>query len=307
MKTYIVTGAARGLGLSIAKHLAQQPDTSVVLAVRDIRAVQANAQDIGPHVTVKEIDMSSTASVRRFIENWSTPLTGLVNNAGIQIVDATRTVEPERYEQTFAVNHLNALRLTLGLWSYLQGARVLFIGSGTHNPNNLTATMFGFRGAHFESVKKCADGLNTSPEIMQLGMDRYATSKFLNMVITVELSRRVSEYRTAFYCLDPGLMAGTGLVRTAPTVIRFAWVHALPLIARLLPDTSTPHKSGATAAWLMTTGSEYLKNGGIYSYDKQLSRRCWDMVFDIDIGRRVLDESMDLMGISRDVLHSNNC
>jgi NAD(P)-dependent dehydrogenase (short-subunit alcohol dehydrogenase family) len=302
MQTYIVTGASRGLGLSIAKHLAQQPDTSVVLAVRDVQALQGKARDIGPHVTVQEIDMSSTASVRRFIENWSTPLTGLVNNAGIQMVDGTHTVEPEGYEQTFAVNHLNALRLTLGLFPYLQGARVLFIGSGTHNPNNWTAAMFGFRGALFESITKCADGLNTSRQIMQLGMDRYATSKFLNMVTTVELSRRVSEYRTAFYCLDPGLMAGTGLVRTAPSVVRFAWVHILPLIARHLPDTSTPLQSGAAAVWLMTTGGESLKHGGIYSFDKQLSRRCWDKVFDIDIGRRVLDESLDLMGISRDVL-----
>ena len=302
MKTYIVTGAARGLGFSIAQHLARQPETSVVLAVRDLQAGRAAAQAIGSNVTAKDIDLDSTASVVRFVESWSTPLAGLVNNAGLQIVDATRRIEPEGYEQTFAVNHLNALRLTLGLWPQLEGARVLFIGSGTHNPNNRTATIFGFRGALFESIKNCSEGLNTSDDIKQLGLDRYATSKFLNMVSTVELARRVKESRTAFYCLDPGLMAGTGLARTAAAAIRFAWDHALPLIATLLPDTSTPIRSGAAGAWLMTDTTGSLKNGAIYSYDRQLSRRCWDMVFDPNTGRRVLNESLDLLGINHDIL-----
>lgn len=304
MKTYVVTGAARGLGLSIAEQLAKQPETSVVLAVRNLRAGQALAQRLGARVTAKEIDMSSTASVLRFIENWSSPLAGLINNAGVQIIDATRTVKPEGHEQTLAVNHLNALRLTLGLMPSLIGGRVLFIGSGTHHPRNRTATMFGFRGARFESIKKCAEGLHSSNKIKQLGLDRYATSKFLNIVTTVELARRFNKSQTAFYCLDPGLMAGTGLARTAPAMIRFTWDHVLPIVARMLPDTSTPARSGAAAAWLMTTEPESLINGGIYSYDRQISHRCWDLVFDPDIGRRVLDESLDLMGIDHKVLTS---
>lgn len=304
MKTYIVTGAARGLGLSIAQYLSKDPDTEVVLAVRDLEAGCIQAREMGPRVSVRQIDMSSSASVDRFISDWSAPLAGVINNAGIQIVDATRFVEPEGWEMTFAVNHLNALRLTVGLLPHLQNARVLFIGSGTHNPKNLTASIFGFRGALFESVRNCAEGLGTSTDSKQLGLDRYATSKFLNAVTTVELARRVNEKRTAFYCLDPGLMAGTGLARTAPPAIRFAWNHVLPLVAKALPDTSTPNRSGATAAWLMTAKSDSLKNGGIYSYDRKLSRRCWGKVFDPDIGSRVLEESLDLIGIQRDVLKS---
>jgi NAD(P)-dependent dehydrogenase (short-subunit alcohol dehydrogenase family) len=202
---------------------------------------------------------------------------------------------------TFAVNHLNALRLTVGLLPHLQKARVLFIGSGTHHPKNLTASIFGFRGALFESIRNCADGLGTSTDPKQLGLDRYATSKFLNAVTTVELARRFYGSRTAFYCLDPGLMAGTGLARTAPPPIRFAWNHVLPVVAKALPDTSTPNRSGAAAAWLMTVESDCLKNGGVYSYDKKLSRRCWEKVFDPNIGRRVLDESLDLMGVHKEV------
>lgn len=304
MKTYIVTGAVRGLGLSIAQHLSKNPNTSVVLAVRDLQAGAIQAREMGPRVSVREIDMSSSASVDRFIKDWSTPLAGLINNAGIQIVDTSRFVEPEGWEMTFAVNHLNALRLTVGLLPHLEKARVLFIGSGTHNPENLTARIFGFRGALFESIAKCADGLGTSTDPKQLGLDRYATSKFLNAVTTVELARRICEGRTAFYCIDPGLMAGTGLARTAPPLIQFAWNHVLPVIAKALPDTSTPDRSGAAAAWLMTAKNDQLKNGGVYSYDKKLSPRCWEKVFDPDIGSRVLDESLDLMGFQRNVLKS---
>lgn len=263
------------------------------------------AREMGPHVSVREIDMSSTESVDRFIRDWSLPIAGIVNNAGIQIVDKTRRVEPEGWEMTFAVNHLNALRLTIGLMPCLQESRVLFIGSGTHNPDNLTARIFGFRGALFESIVKCADGLGTSDDPKQSGLDRYATSKFLNAVCTVELSRRVDENRAAFYCLDPGLMAGTGLARTAPPIIQFAWNNVLPMVAKALPDTSTPSRSGAAAAWLMTAQSDYLKNGGVYSYDKKLSTRCWDKVFDPDIGSRVLDESLELIGVQSDLIKRN--
>jgi NAD(P)-dependent dehydrogenase (short-subunit alcohol dehydrogenase family) len=305
MKIYIVTGAARGLGLSIAQNLSKKPDNQVVLAVRDLEAGRIQAREMGPRVSARQIDMSSSESVDRFINDWSAPLAGIVNNAGIQIVDATRTVEPEGWEMTFAVNHLNALRLTMGLLPHLQQARVLFIGSGTHNPKNLTAGIFGFRGALFESIRKCADGLGTSSDPKQLGLDRYATSKFLNAVTTVELARRIHESRTAFYCLDPGLMAGTGLARTAPPAIRFAWNHVLPIVAKALPDTSTPSRSGAAAAWLMTAQSDCLKNGGVYSYDKKLSTRCWEKVFDPDIGSRVLEESLELIGAQSDQLRRN--
>jgi NAD(P)-dependent dehydrogenase (short-subunit alcohol dehydrogenase family) len=303
LKSYIVTGATRGLGFSIAKELAESTRSEVVLAVRDMERGAAAAAEMGKNVSAKEMDMGSSSSVEKFLNDWKKPLAGRVNNAGVQIVDATRFTDEDGYEETFAINHLYAVKLTIGLLGRLRGGRALFIGSGTHNPKNRTATNFGFRGVQYETIKKCAEGLNRSLKIDQLGMDRYATSKFLNMVSTVELARRISPDRTTFYCLDPGLMPVTGLARTAPAHLKFAWKYILPIMARFMPDTSTPARSGQAGAWLMTADCSLLKKGGIYAYDRKPSTRVWEKVFSPEIGLSALDESLELLGRYNEILN----
>ncbi len=294
MKTFIVTGATQGLGLAIAQALATDREHRVVLAVRDVARGQTAAAAMGDNVVAMPLDLSSLAAVQRFAADWSGPIAGLINNAGVQITNGTqRTVDG--YEETIAVNHLAALALTLGLLPHLAGGRVLFIGSGTHNPENRTATRFGFRGARFTTVAALANGDGEATAARQLGMDRYATSKFLNTVTGVELARRHAPDRTAFFTLDPGLMAGTGLARTAPVVVRVLWSTLLRWIAPLLPDTSTPQRSGAAAAWIMTADEVLAHSGEVYSYERLPSRRVWAPVRDGEIGRRVVDESLALL------------
>lgn len=295
MKTYIITGATGSLGRATATFLAQKPETRVILAVRNTDRGQSVAAEIGHNAEVLELDLSSFDSIDTFISSWRGNVTGLINNAGVQIVNETRFTKKEQFEETFAVNHLAALKLTMGLLPFLDDGRVLFIGSGTHNPNNRTATIFGFRGARFKSIKQCADGLDEIGSIRQIGMDRYATSKFLNMVTTIELARRMPSERVSFFCLDPGLMAGTGLARTAPAPLRFVWTNLLPFAAKLLPDTSTPTHSGKVAAWIVTSEELEKQTGIIFSFDCQPSKRVWENVFDPEIGRNVIDDSLNLL------------
>jgi len=293
-KSFIVTGATQGLGLATAKALARVRDHRVVLAVRDVARGQAVAAAIGDNVEVLRLDLAALADVKRFISPWQGPIAGLVNNAGVQITDGTRRTV-DGYEETIAVNHLAAFSLTLGLLPHLAGGRVLFIGSGTHNPKNRTATMFGFRGAQFTSVAALASGDGGAGSFRQLGLDRYATSKFLNMVTAIEMSRRYSSETTAFFTLDPGLMAGTGLARTAPAVVRALWFSILRWVAPLLPDTSTPARSGEAAAWIMTCDDVRSRTGEVFSYNRKPSQRVWDQARDPEIGRRVVEESLTLL------------
>ena len=199
MKTYIITGATGGLGLSITRWLAKDLNNRIIIAVRDTTRGQAIATELGGNVEVAELDLGSLRCVDKFVESWKGEITGLINNAGVQIVNETRLTQREQLEETFVVNHLAALKLTLGLLPFLKGGRVLFIGSGTHNPKNRTATMFGFQGAKFESIAACAKGLDETGSIKQMGMDRYATSKYLNMVTTIELSRQFHKDQVAFF------------------------------------------------------------------------------------------------------------
>src|SRR6056297_1213585 len=114
MSIFIVTGGNRGLGFEIAKHLACDAKAQVILAVRNLERGQEAANRIGSNVQAQVLDLGSRESVDSFIAAWEGPIAGLVNNAGVQLADATRYTD-DGLEETFAVNHLNALRLTLGL------------------------------------------------------------------------------------------------------------------------------------------------------------------------------------------------
>ena len=241
------------------------------------------------------LDCASLADVRRFVARWDRPLDGLVNNAGVQQVSGTRH-SADGFEETIAVNHLAATALAVGLLPHLAGGRVLFIGSGTHNPENRTATVFGLRGGRFTSIDALARGASDAGSDRQRGLDRYATSKLLNMVTAMELARRIRPERTAFFTLDPGLMAGTGLARTAPAPVRLLWSTVLPRVARLLPDTSTPERSAAAAAWLLTEPGIASRSGEVFDYERRPSTRVWAAARDEELGRRVLDETLALLG-----------
>lgn len=296
MKTTIVTGATQGLGRAIARALAALPDHRVVLAVRDDdRGAQVARELGGQAIDVRRLDCASLADVRRFVAEWEGPLHGLVNNAGVQQVAGTR-LSADGFEETIAVNHLAATALTVGLLPRLEGGRVVFIGSGTHNPDNRTATIFGFRGARFTSVEALARGDADGSSDRQRGLDRYATSKLLNMLTAMELARRIPAERTAFFTLDPGLMAGTGLARTAPAPVRLLWSTVLRWISPLLPDTSTPERSAAAAAWLLDDAGVVARSGETFDFEREPSRRVWLAARDPELARRALDETLALLG-----------
>ena len=166
---------------------------------------------------------------------------------------------------------------------------MVFIGSGTANPDNRGVTRFGFRGARFTTVEALARGDSDATTDEQRGRDRYATAKWCNMVTTVEWARRVDPALTTFLCLDPGLMPGTGLARTAPAVVQLAWSSVLRWVAPLMNDTSTPERSGAAALRLLTAPG--VVSGDIVAFDSKPSRRVWAATRDPEQGKRVFDET----------------
>ena len=290
MKTVLITGATQGLGLAIARALEADEDVQVVLAVRDLARGEAVARTLRGKPRVVALDLSSLEAIARFTESWREPLWALVNNAGVQVTgELTKT--PDGFEETLAVNWLAPLRLTLGLLPWLKGGRVLNIGSGTHNPENRMATVFGFRGGRFSSIAELARGESDGATPKQRGMDRYATSKLIVTAGTAELARRYPA--TTFLTLDPGLMAGTGLARTAPAIQKLAWSTVLRWATPLLPDASTPTRSAGAARWLLTEGQ--LENGGVYAFDRRLSTRVWSGARVPELQRAVVDQALTLL------------
>ena len=283
-------GLGLGLGLEIVKNLAKKPENRIIMAVRNLKLGMKIARDLGSNVPVHQLDLSRLNNIQDFILNWDTPLDGLINNAGTQFVEGTQFT-PDGYEETIAVNYMAAFMLTIGLKSYLSGKRVLFIGSGTHNPNHCMAKLFGFKDAQYTSIEDLLIGKSISHNSKQMNLDRYATSKMLNMVSAVELSRRFDAFSS--YVLDPGLMPGTGLARHQNNIIRFLWKTVMPLMGCFLPDTASAQRSGKTAAWMMTAPILPFESGQILSYDQKPNRYVDEkMVLNKNTGSQVYEESM---------------
>ncbi|MBP7736519.1 MAG: SDR family NAD(P)-dependent oxidoreductase [Spirochaetes bacterium] len=293
MKKIMITGTTSGLGLEIASQLAQNPDTQVIMAVRNLNRGLEIARQLGKNVSAVHLDLSSLGNVGAFVRKWRSKLDGLVNNAGVQF-STRESFTADSLEETIAVNHLAVFLLTIGLEKHLSGGKVLFMGSGTHNPKHKTAAMFGFRGARYTSVQDLASGGSSTGSITRRNMDRYATSKFLVTVTAVELARRDKTYQA--FVLDPGLMPGTGLARTQSPIMRFMWSNVLPIAGTFLPDTSSTKKSASAAAWIMTEASLPYPSGTIFSYDKKPCRHVWEeMVRNPKIGADVYEQSLRIV------------
>jgi len=286
MRTIMITGATRGLGLALTRALDGVEDVELVLAVRDEAAGRAVAASLRRPAQVLALDTGKLAAVRRIAAGWSRPLYALVHNAGLQLTGPTERTD-EGIETTLAVNHLGPLALTLGLMPWLSGGRVVGIGSGTHNPDNRTATVFGFRGGRFSSIAALARGDSDARSQRQAGMDRYATSKLLAMVAAMELAQRYP--RVSFATFDPGMMPGTGLARSGPWYARLVWHTLLRWLVPWLGDASTPERSAAAARALLLAPE--IASGEVYGYDGAPSERVWPRARDPELARRVLDES----------------
>jgi NAD(P)-dependent dehydrogenase (short-subunit alcohol dehydrogenase family) len=290
---YLITGANTGLGLAITEALLEHEGVEVVAAVRRPESAQPLREAFGARVHVEALDVGSLSSVRSLCARFARPLAGLINNAGQQN-PGPLMLSNDGLERTFAVNYLGALALTLGLMARLRGGRVLFVGSGTHDQGHPTARLSGFRGSQFDTLRAAAVGVATSADARQAGLDRYATSKLLCTSIPQALAARYGR-DVGFYTFDPGMMPGTGLARAAPAHLQFAWKYVLPGVRWALPDTTSPRRSGVTAAWLASSPDMHHANGSVLAFDGAPSRRVSAQAKEPGFAQQLLDDSVALM------------
>jgi NAD(P)-dependent dehydrogenase (short-subunit alcohol dehydrogenase family) len=128
-KKALVTGANKGLGLEMAKQLAQQ-GINVTITSRDKNRGESAVSQLkkeGIHVEMKLLDVSNSRDVERFIKEFAsenTSLDILINNAGIEIEggfggNSVATVSRATVETTFATNLFGLVQLTQGLLPFI--------------------------------------------------------------------------------------------------------------------------------------------------------------------------------------------
>lgn len=274
--TYAVIGASAGLGLATVVALARAGHR-VIAAGRDVdRTRAAIARAAGPHaarVDVRRVDLADLADVRRFARELAAGgpmLAGIACNAGVQHARELRRTA-DGLEETFAVNHLAHVTLVeLAMAALAPGARIVFVGSRTHDPRDPGARRFGFRGGRYTDARALADGTgDPTVDAPQQARDRYATSKLCNLLASFDLARRIPAERACVLAFDPGLMPGTGLARDRGALTRLAWHTILRVAGALMPAASTARRSGAALAWLLTDPSLAGITGAYYDFRRR--------------------------------------
>lgn len=133
-RTVFISGASTGIGRATALHLATDGWHVLAGVRRRTDAPQSAQDDLGSiHPVVLDVtDPSSIDAARAHVADLTggSPLTALVNNAGIGVIAPMETVELAAMQAIWDVNVLGAVRIAQAfLPMMVTGGRLIFIGS----------------------------------------------------------------------------------------------------------------------------------------------------------------------------------
>ena len=206
-----------------------------------------------------EVDLASLSSIRDFATALSNaaglpPLHAIVCNAGLQIIKGTEYTH-DGFEMTFGVNHLGHFLLVNLVLKYMSEAgRIVFVSSGTHDPEQTT----GIPAPVYVNAQALAypDANSSKESDASIGRRRYSTSKLCNIYCAYEFADRIKKETgtgITVNAFDPGLMPGTGLARQVSPLAFLVWKYVMPLMILLPINANTPKKSGRALASLVTS------------------------------------------------------
>ncbi|MDP9333463.1 MAG: SDR family oxidoreductase [Actinomycetota bacterium] len=113
--TYLITGAASGIGAATAELLAERGDR-VVVADINFGAAEELASRLGPDTIALELDITSASGWEAALDETVArfeSLDVLINNAGIVETGFARDVPVERHQRTISTNFMGPLTGTL--------------------------------------------------------------------------------------------------------------------------------------------------------------------------------------------------
>lgn len=123
-KRALITGSSRGLGLEIAKGLAQA-GADIVLNSRDGRALGLAAEqiaDIGVNVTALAFDVTNQDSIAEAIDHAESrigPIDILINNAGMLHRSPLEEFSNDKFDQLMTTNVSSAFYVTRAVMPHM--------------------------------------------------------------------------------------------------------------------------------------------------------------------------------------------
>lgn len=142
-KTILITGANRGIGLSLAQQLREQGAS--VIAVCRSSSDALGALDVE---VIDSIDVSDQRDVNALAEKLAgRHIDWVINNAGILVQDSLEALDVEGIERQFRVNTLAPLMVSAALLDNLSAGGKLFVITSRMGSiaDNTSGGYYGYR------------------------------------------------------------------------------------------------------------------------------------------------------------------
>jgi NAD(P)-dependent dehydrogenase (short-subunit alcohol dehydrogenase family) len=284
-KLAIVTGANSGLGLITARELVRH-GAEVVVAARSVERGEEAAQAIAAATAkakpaVRELDLSSLASIHSFAEGFSSRAVDLlINNAGVMMTP--RRVTTDGFELQLGTNHLGHFALTGLMLDAVQRAhegRIVTLSSNEHKGGRI----------NFDDLQMERD---YNPRAS------YQRSKLANAVFAIELDRRLRAAQSPAISVfaHPGY-AATNLQSSGPTGLMKAVLKVSNRVLAQSPEQGAlPSLYAATAPGVI--GGEYFGPDG-YAEMRGAPKivKAIPPAYDPEIGKQLWQVSEELTGV----------
>jgi len=130
MKTIVITGSTSGIGNLLVNEFIEQ-GCRVFAGYRN-EDLKAGLEQISENVVPFYIDMSEKETIAKavdFIKEKTDKIDTLINAAGCVYVGAMECLDVDKIREQFNVNTFSHLQLTQGLFSKLEGGKVINISS----------------------------------------------------------------------------------------------------------------------------------------------------------------------------------
>jgi 2-hydroxycyclohexanecarboxyl-CoA dehydrogenase len=240
----VVTGAASGIGLGVARRFAADGH-GVALLDRDGEAAEHAATELreeGIAAVAQEVDVADWSAVKTAYERVRTdlgPVGILVTSAGIESFDSVLDITPEIWDRILAVN------LT-GTFTCIQSALPDMIAAGWGRIVTISSS----------------SALSGSPR-----MAHYVASKAGVIGLTKTLARELAKSGVTVNCIPPSLV-DTPMARDAEARGLFNVDAAAAVVP--LGRAGTPEDIAAACSFLCSDEASYITgqligvNGGMY-------------------------------------------
>tara|TARA_B110000305_G_C19449889_1_gene647250 strand:- start:1018 stop:1917 length:900 start_codon:yes stop_codon:yes gene_type:complete len=272
-KTIIITGATSGLGKEATKVLAQK-NALVIMAVRNTEKGENVRKEIlqeNPKgtISVKELDLSSLSSIRRFAETINKEfetIDVLINNAGVMMCPYSTT--EDGLEIQMGTNHFGHFALTgllMPLIKKSDDGRVVVTSSIGHRSGDIDFEDINWLNRKYKTTKA------------------YGDSKLANLYFMHELSRKLKEENNPpiIAAAHPG-WTSTDLQRHSLFFRVLNPIFSQKVVGGVLPTlraaTDPEAKSGdyfGPSGWQEMKGNPMIVKSNEMSHNAENAKKLW--------------------------------